>query len=75
MSKWDNSEVKVKKASNVWRTGKVDTITFKFVPELAARVQAFEANQVDIIFQLVADSRAKIEAANGKLQLSPRYSR
>ena len=71
VSKWDNSEVKVKKASNVWRTGKVDTITFKFVPELAARVQAFEANQVDIIFQLVADSRAKIEAANGKLQLSP----
>lgn len=68
---WNTSQVKVKKTPNAWRKAKLDTVTFKFVPEVAARVQAFESNQVDLVFQLVADLKPKIEAANGRFQVTP----
>ena len=68
---WNTSVVQVKKRATAWRTAKVGTVTFKFVPEMPARVQAFESDQVDLVFQLVADMKPKIEAANGVFQVTP----
>lgn len=71
VTKWDNASVVVERNAGGWRAGKIDKITFKFLPELPARVNAFESDQIDLAFQLVADNKARIEAANGKLQVSP----
>ncbi len=68
---WDNDSVVVGKNASGWRAGKIDQVTFKFIPELAARVNAFESDQIHIGFQLVADNRARIEAAGGRLQINP----
>lgn len=69
--KWDNSSVVVERNPDGWRVGKIDKITFAFLPELPARVNAFESDQIDLAFQLVADNKSRIEAANGTLLISP----
>ncbi len=69
--KWDNASVVLERNAAGWRQGKIDKITFAFLPELPARVNAFESDQIDLAFQLVADNKARLEAANGKLLVSP----
>ena len=71
VTNWTNSKVEVERNASGWRAGKIDQIRFAFLPELPARVNAFESDQIDLAFQLVADNRSRIEAANGKLQVSP----
>ncbi|MDC0074144.1 ABC transporter substrate-binding protein [Alphaproteobacteria bacterium] len=68
---WTQDKVEVKKFNNGWRPGKIDSISFRFLPELSARMAAFESNQIDLAFQMVADNKAKTESSNGKLILSP----
>ncbi|MDA0367171.1 MAG: ABC transporter substrate-binding protein [Proteobacteria bacterium] len=68
---WTNDGVVVERNDQGWQVGKMDRIEFRFLPELPARVQAFESDQVDLAFQLVADNKAKIEASKGRLQVNP----
>jgi peptide/nickel transport system substrate-binding protein len=67
---WTNDGVALEKFSG-WQTGKMDRIEFRFLPELPARVQAFESDQIDMAFQLVADNKPKVESSGGILKVSP----
>ncbi len=68
---WTNDGVALERNDQGWQVGKMDRVEFRFLPELPARVQAFESYQIDLAFQLVADNKPKIEASNGTLQVSP----
>ena len=68
---WTNDAVEVGNFPSAWQPGKIDKISFRFLPELPARVQAFESDQIDLAFQLVGDNRAAVEAAGGSLVVSP----
>lgn len=67
---WTGDRVDLVAFKDGWRPPKLDRITIRALPELAARVQAFQSDQIDLAFQLVADSRAAVEAAGGKLHVS-----
>lgn len=67
---WTGDQVSLVAFKEGWRPPRLERITIRNLPELAARVQAFQSDQVDLAFQLVADNRAAIEAAGGKLHVS-----
>ena len=71
VTSWTGDAVEVAKFPGGWRSGKIDKVSFRFLPELPARVQAFESDQIDLAFQLVGDNRPAIEAAGGSLVVSP----
>jgi peptide/nickel transport system substrate-binding protein len=68
---WTNDAVEVGRFADAWRPGQIDKVTFRFVPDVSARVAAFESDQIDLAFQLVGDNRAAVEASGGKLVVSP----
>jgi len=68
---WTSDGVVVERNDAGWQVGKMDRIEFRLLPELPARVQAFESNQIDLAFQLVADNKNQINSANGNLQVNP----
>lgn len=70
VEKWASDRVDLVAFEQGWRAPQLDRITISSLPELAARVQAFQSDQVDIAFQLVADNRAAIEGSNGRLHVS-----
>ncbi len=68
---WTNDGVVMERNDAGWQVGKMDRVEFRFLPERPARVQAFESNQIDLAFQLVADNKEAVEAAGGRLQVNP----
>ncbi|MBM3504543.1 MAG: hypothetical protein FJX65_11780 [Alphaproteobacteria bacterium] len=67
---WSQDRIEFAPFKEGWRPGKIDKMTFRNLPELAARVQAFQSNQVDLAFQVVADSKGSVELAGGRLHVS-----
>jgi peptide/nickel transport system substrate-binding protein len=68
--KWTGDRIDLVAFKDGWRPPKLDRITIRSLPELASRVQAFQSDQIDLAFGLVADSRAAVESAGGKLHVS-----
>jgi len=54
-----------------WRTGKIDTLRFVILPEGAARVQAFQSDQIDVALAINADSIPQLESSDGYLYTAP----
>jgi peptide/nickel transport system substrate-binding protein len=67
---WASDRIDLVANNNGWRRPTLDRLTIHALPELASRVQAFQSDQVDIAFQLVADSRSAVEGSDGKLHVS-----
>lgn len=68
--KWTGDRVDLVRFSEGWRPGQLDKLTYRNLPELASRVAAFQSDQIDIALGMVADNRAAVEAADGKLHVS-----
>ncbi len=68
--KWEKDIIEVEPHSAGWRQGKVGHLVVRALPEVAARLSAFESQQVDLAFEVSPEARSRIEAADGKLIVS-----
>lgn len=68
--KWTNDIIEVEPHKAGWRPGKIDKLTMRALPEVAARLSAFEPNQIDLAFEVSPEARPRVEAAGGKLVIS-----
>ena len=68
--KWEKDIIEVEPHASGWRPGKIDKLIVRSLPEVAARMSAFESKQVDLAFEVSPETRSRIEAAGGKLVVS-----
>lgn len=66
--KWTNDIIEVEPHKAGWRPGKIDKLTMRALPEVAARLSAFESNQIDLAFEVSPEARPRVEAAGGRRQ-------
>lgn len=66
-NRWASDQLDLAAFAEGWRRPKLDRVLVRALPELPARVQAFQSDQIDLAFQMVAENRRAVEAADGKL--------
>lgn len=68
--KWEKDVVEVAPHTSGWRVGKIDKLTVRSLPEVAARLSAFESQQIGLALEVSPEVRGRIEAAGGKMVVS-----
>lgn len=67
---WQKDVIEVTPHTAGWRVGKIDKLVVRELPEVAARMSAFESKQVDLAIEVSPETRSRVEAAGGKLVVS-----
>ncbi len=58
--KWEDDVIEVEPHKTGWRPGKIDKLVVRSLPEVAARMSAFESKQVDLAFEVSPETRSRI---------------
>jgi peptide/nickel transport system substrate-binding protein len=68
--KWEKDIIEVEPHTAGWQVGKIGHMIVRELPEVAARMSAFESHQIDLALEVSPEARDRIEAAGGKLIVS-----
>ncbi|MEQ8249109.1 MAG: ABC transporter substrate-binding protein [Alphaproteobacteria bacterium] len=68
--KWERTRIELEAFKEGWRPGKIDKVTWLELPELAARVQALQSDQIDVALGLNNDATPQVVSSGGKMKSS-----